>query len=54
MVALWDRRLPKYEICPTTSRVVPDILISGGPSMLPRADWYMILVFLMMMENPIL
>ena len=42
----------KHGKCLTTSRVVPDILISGGPSVMPGADWYAILVFLMLMESP--
>ena len=37
--------------CSTTSRFVSDILISKGPLMLPGAGWYMILVFLMLMES---
>ena len=43
---------PKNGKYSTTSRIVPDSLISGGPSMLSGADWYMILVFLMLMESP--
>ena len=51
IVAFWDRRLPKYGKCLTTSSVVPGILISGGASVMPGADWYMSLVFLMLMES---
>ena len=46
MVAFLDTELRKYGKCSTTSRVVPDML------MLPRTDWYMISVFLMLMESP--
>ena len=53
MIAFWDILLPKYGKCITISQlVVPDIVMSGRPSMLAGAGWYMFLVFLMLIESP--
>ena len=37
--------------CSTTFRVAQDVLLSGGPSMFYGAGWFVIFVFLMLMET---
>ena len=52
MTSICNPYLALVRECTRTSRVVLDMLMSGGPSSFPRAGWYMILGFLMLMESP--